>query len=1204
MPCISQSSRHLSCVLPALPPRRLFVADAAPALPSVARLSHPLHRSPRITNVNSAHEAYASFKSGAETNGGPPATFQPEQVDAPTDQSATKENNNYKEATEAHLQNIDPAPRSGFGVTGLGIVRGGPSFRGAPLHRGGRGRAFATCVSRPANTASEQPTLQFAAQTTTTTDTETGPDRTASPASASPVPVSDGKQTALDHSSSTANVFVNGGSVRPGDGTAPFRSRGHSLLTPRGGTGRGAATALRPAFNTQSTIGENYKEPASAILNTVEADAPQPPVASATGRGAFSSGRAGFSRGAGIAARPFATAQPTIFGNNQALQSSDQNAPGAFSNVQLTTDINVHEPPSAERTPSAVSSGYSEPDDTNVRQESTQQPDQSASSTTASTDTSSRGGGHGARGFRVAFGAGRSATGRGGSSTSASTFAAVQEQRTERNEEVIGTQQNITTSFSATTEATATCSVGFANTGFGSAPTAAPTASATTTSSFGAAANVTNTFARGLSSAPRGSRGGRGGIFGVPGGFTANTQSTQNVGVLENTGFGATISATPKSSTDVVTTVDATVTDTGAPGATNAFSGGISPLSSRGGRGGGFGRGGSFTANTQSTQNVGVFGSTGFGATISETPRSSTDVVTTVDASVTDTAAPGATGAFPRGGISGRGNRGGRGGGFGTGGGFAANSQTVGCFGNTGFGATNHETHKASTDVVTTVDASVTDTAAPGATNALPRGGISVRGSRGGRGGGFGQGGGFTANDQNPKTGSNVGFIDTTSNAATPAASFTTTSEAVIPKVTGSFARGANSVRGSRGGHFGSSSSAQVVDLSAQFAGSAANSHFGNGGFGGSASGARSGEGAPSGSASSEFERHDPTDRHNNGFATTEKAYRLLRISVCPLAGHSLASLRAGFLKQSQDVITAKRSELFGNLHGPLGCIYEPGTKQWIVTDTDANNVRLFDPRDNKGGLRVWQDNDVIRHPSALALLEAGQSFVVLDNNGIWEHDLRNQQLVQRVAFSPGGGRMGEYRGLVVTADHELVTTRRTREGTKILVFSNEASAEVVAEINYEVPRTPGSRGPNPCFMDCMQDRICITDLGTGGLTVYQYEKQAGARRTMTPVVQLMCKAEGGGRQDGKFQFISGVRLDENAEMWVCDAQGFSIQWLDQQGHFRSRLHFDDGFCYCSGFALNVADSQLLACDRKRNVAKLYDINSSPSGPVQNKTFK
>lgn len=63
---------------------------------------------------------------------------------------------------------------------------------------------------------------------------------------------------------------------------------------------------------------------------------------------------------------------------------------------------------------------------------------------------------------------------------------------------------------------------------------------------------------------------------------------------------------------------------------------------------------------------------------------------------------------------------------------------------------------------------------------------------------------------------------------------------------------------------------------------------------------------------------------------------------------------------------------------------------------------------------------------------------------------------------------------------------------------------------------------------------------GSGAFTVYNYVKQNGERR-LTPLIQRSCQANGRGG-DGTFQYISGVRLDENGDMWICDAQGKNIQ--------------------------------------------------------------
>ncbi|KAH7703751.1 Protein R74.8 a [Aphelenchoides avenae] len=301
-------------------------------------------------------------------------------------------------------------------------------------------------------------------------------------------------------------------------------------------------------------------------------------------------------------------------------------------------------------------------------------------------------------------------------------------------------------------------------------------------------------------------------------------------------------------------------------------------------------------------------------------------------------------------------------------------------------------------------------------------------------------------------------------------------------------------------------------------------------------------------------------------------------------------------LKRPDDVIFASHRANFGNrrgyeLHKPLGCIYEPGTRQWIITDTTSNNIRFFDTREKMNGTRLHlgDGKDGLCYPSAIALLDAGESFAVLDNSGIWQYDMRNEQFLRPVIF-PGAGyrRTNDYRGLAVTMDRKYATIRSAGLQSKIFLYSTKGTDEVVAEIEYSVPYL-GKR-PNPSFLDTCRNRLCITDLGTGAFTVYKYSKHNKVR-TLTPVVQLRCQADAR-RRDGKFEYISGVRLDENNEMWICDASGYSVQWLDKDGGFRSRLRFDDDFCYTSGFAVNTADRQLLACDRRNSMARLYDLSS------------
>ncbi|KAH7700970.1 hypothetical protein AAVH_31906, partial [Aphelenchoides avenae] len=151
-------------------------------------------------------------------------------------------------------------------------------------------------------------------------------------------------------------------------------------------------------------------------------------------------------------------------------------------------------------------------------------------------------------------------------------------------------------------------------------------------------------------------------------------------------------------------------------------------------------------------------------------------------------------------------------------------------------------------------------------------------------------------------------------------------------------------------------------------------------------------------------------------------------------------------LRDPTDVIYAKHKRNFGDragyeLNRPLGCIYEAVTKQWIVTDTASNNIRFFDTRTKENGTRLnLQDaGDTLRYPSALAVYEPGQKFVVLDEQGIWLYDMRNEQFIRPVIFDPTP-YFGYHRGLSVTVDKKLVTATCAGRQSKILMYSaNEA---------------------------------------------------------------------------------------------------------------------------------------------------------------------
>lgn len=75
-----------------------------------------------------------------------------------------------------------------------------------------------------------------------------------------------------------------------------------------------------------------------------------------------------------------------------------------------------------------------------------------------------------------------------------------------------------------------------------------------------------------------------------------------------------------------------------------------------------------------------------------------------------------------------------------------------------------------------------------------------------------------------------------------------------------------------------------------------------------------------------------------------------------------------------------------------------------------------------------------------------------------------------------------------------------------------------------------------------MGSKLVAIRLGTGSFTVYSLEKR-GARPHLTTVLQKQClSSDKGGTADGTFKYISGVKLDDNSEMWICDATGRSIQ--------------------------------------------------------------
>lgn len=105
----------------------------------------------------------------------------------------------------------------------------------------------------------------------------------------------------------------------------------------------------------------------------------------------------------------------------------------------------------------------------------------------------------------------------------------------------------------------------------------------------------------------------------------------------------------------------------------------------------------------------------------------------------------------------------------------------------------------------------------------------------------------------------------------------------------------------------------------------------------------------------------------------------------------------------------------------------------------------------------VEADNvtDTFNKPSAISVLEPGQSYAVLDYHGIWEYDARNGGATQRVSFAKKDGKYlsgaaGKkcfegnnarpyVSGLAVTADREFATFRQAGLKQKIVLYaSNE----------------------------------------------------------------------------------------------------------------------------------------------------------------------
>ncbi|KAH7697067.1 hypothetical protein AAVH_35853 [Aphelenchoides avenae] len=62
--------------------------------------------------------------------------------------------------------------------------------------------------------------------------------------------------------------------------------------------------------------------------------------------------------------------------------------------------------------------------------------------------------------------------------------------------------------------------------------------------------------------------------------------------------------------------------------------------------------------------------------------------------------------------------------------------------------------------------------------------------------------------------------------------------------------------------------------------------------------------------------------------------------------------------------------------------------------------------------------------------------------------------------------------------------------------------------------------------------------------------------------------------------------------MWICDANRRCLKWFDQEGNFKSTIDFSDSFAYASSFDVCTSDREMLVCDRRDSIVKLYDLTS------------
>lgn len=122
---------------------------------------------------------------------------------------------------------------------------------------------------------------------------------------------------------------------------------------------------------------------------------------------------------------------------------------------------------------------------------------------------------------------------------------------------------------------------------------------------------------------------------------------------------------------------------------------------------------------------------------------------------------------------------------------------------------------------------------------------------------------------------------------------------------------------------------------------------------------------------------------------------------------------------------------------------------------------------------------DTLRHPTAITVVQPGKSFAILDKSGkitIIEDQKRSFTVATDV-FGRGSLKYFTVAGLTTTPSGNLATVFQVLP-RRVVLFDATKMNVVLHEIRLEsLPNHP-LQSSLPCFMDCCEDTIIITDLG------------------------------------------------------------------------------------------------------------------------------